>query len=248
VSLEPADLLYFVGSIPLQNSEAVFRTLCGELSLYLRRVPDGETGERIKWIVFQQRMLNEHPAMEVDPAQAPLPVRQSDGTVFREIRRVRMKPHIDPDTVEFKTGYDKAALESYATFRRLRASGDIPTGMRFQVALPTPMATGLMYVSPNGRDRYLRAYGRALLLALQSIVDDIPHADLSIQFDVCQEVLMFENYFPERDPDYQAGPSISSGSWRRRYRLASNLAFIFATGRPTINRSSGSTLPAFWSS
>ena len=31
----------------------------------------------------------------------------------------------------------------------------------------------------------------------------IPHADLSIQFDVCQEVLLFENYFPVREPDYK---------------------------------------------
>jgi hypothetical protein len=58
-------------------------------------------------------------------------------------------------------------------------------------------------VSPIGRDRYLRAYERALLSALQNIVNGIPHSDLSIQFDVCQEVLLFENYFPAQEPDYQ---------------------------------------------
>jgi hypothetical protein len=35
--------------------------------------------------------------------------------------------------------------------------------MRLQIALPTPMATGLMYISQDGRDRYLRAYERSLL-------------------------------------------------------------------------------------
>jgi hypothetical protein len=197
------DLLYFVGSIPLNNSDEVFRTLSRDVGPFLRRIPDGETGERIKWIVFQQRMLNEHPAMEVDPDQPPMPVNQSDGTVFRHIRRVRMKPDVNPDDLVFNTGYEVAALNSYAVFKKLRAEGVISRDVRFQVALPTPMATGLMYVSPNGRDRYLKAYERALLLALDKILAGIPHQDLSIQYDVCQEVLMFENYFPERDPDYK---------------------------------------------
>jgi hypothetical protein len=31
----------------------------------------------------------------------------------------------------------------------------------------------------------------------------VPAEDLSIQWDVCQEVLLFENYFPTRPPDYR---------------------------------------------
>jgi hypothetical protein len=58
-------------------------------------------------------------------------------------------------------------------------------------------------VSPLGRDRYLRAYEHSLLMALDNILGAIPHAELSIQFDVCQEVLLFENYFPVREPNYQ---------------------------------------------
>ena len=197
------DLLHFVGSIPLESSEEVFRHLSGEVGAFLRRVPDGETGERMKWIRFQQAMLDRHPAIEIDATEPPLPVKQSDGTVLRMIERVRLKPGVDPADVVFDTGYDRAALGSFATFKRLREDGTIPAGMRFQFALPTPMATGLMYVSPNGREDYLRCYERALLAALGNIVSHIPHAELSIQFDVCQEVLLFENYFPERDPDYK---------------------------------------------
>jgi hypothetical protein len=197
------DRLLFVGSIPLPSAEDVFRQLSREVGPFLRRMPDGETGERTLWIRFQAKMLAEHPAIEPDPSQPPLPVKQSDGTVLRHIQLVRLKPDVDPDQVEFDTGYDRAALASYRTFRALREAGSIPQGIRFQVALPTPMATGLMYVSPNGRERYLRAYERALLNALRNIVNGIPHSDLSIQFDVCQEVLLFENYFPTREGDYQ---------------------------------------------
>lgn len=198
-----ADLLHFVGSLPYASTEDVFRNVGLEVGEYLRRIPDGETGERTKWIVFQQRMLQQHPAMEVDASIPPLPVRQSDGTVFREIPRVRIKPSLDPAGVTFDTGYDRAAIESYGVFERLRREGTIPDGVRFQFALPTPLATGLMYVSPNGRDDYVRAYERALLEALERILAAIPHEALSIQFDVCQEVLLFEGYFPEKVPDYK---------------------------------------------
>jgi hypothetical protein len=195
--------LHFVGSIPLPSSEEVFRQLNGQVGQYLRRIPDGETGERILWIKFQQKMLLEHPAIELDPTQTPLPVWQADGSVHRHIQLVRLKPGVDLESLEFDTGYDRAALASYQTFRRLREGGTIPPEIRLQVALPTPMATGLMYVSLLGRDRYLRAYERSLRNALDNILGAIPHAELSIQFDVCQEVLLFENYFPVREPNYQ---------------------------------------------
>jgi hypothetical protein len=197
------DLLHFVGSIPMATAEEVFTRLSSDLGAYLRRVPDGETGERTLWIRFQQKMLFEHPAIEPDPTAPPLPVRQADGTVLRHIQLVRLKPSADPDGVEFETGYDRAALASYEIFRRLRDAKVIRPDMRFQVALPTPMATGLMYVSPAGRDRYVRAYERSLLKALGNIVDNIPSADLSLQFDVCQEVLLFENYFPVHELRYE---------------------------------------------
>ena len=198
------DFLHFAGSVPLPNCEDVFRSLSGEVGQFLRRMPDGETGERALWIKFQQKMLLEHPAIEPDTTQPPLPVRQADGTVHRHIQLVRLGPSVDVDSFEFDTGYDRAAVGSYQTFRALREAAIISPEMRLQVALPTPMATGLMYVSPVGRNDYLRAYERSLLKALRAIVSTIPHSELAIQFDVCQEVLLFENYFPVREPNYRA--------------------------------------------
>ena len=79
----------------------------------------------------------------------------------------------------------------------------IPAGVRFQVCLPTPMASGYMYVSPTCIEDYLLTYEKSLLTALRSIVDTIPHQDLSIQWDICQEVLIFEDYFPYRPDNYK---------------------------------------------
>ena len=60
-----------------------------------------------------------------------------------------------------------------------------------------------MYVSPRSHDDYMRAYERALLAALREIVAKVPAADLSIQWDICQEVLVFETYFASRPADYK---------------------------------------------
>ena len=201
---EMADRVQLIGSVPLPDCEQVFRRVGAELGPYLRRLPDGETGERGRWIFFQNAMLRAHPAMEEDPTEPPFRFLQWDGKLIRETMRLRFKPGIDPETVVFETGYDRAALQSYAVFARLRHEGAIPNYVRFQVSLPTPMASGYMYVSPKAREAYLPIYERALLTGLRNIIAAIPAEDLAIQWDVCQEVLVFENYFAERPSDYKA--------------------------------------------
>jgi hypothetical protein len=199
-----SDRVHLIGSIPLPNCEEVFRRVSETLGPYLNRIPDGETGERARWIYFQSVMLKAHPAMELDPTVSPLRFVQWDGKLVREVQLLRFKGGIDPNSVEFDTGYDRAAIGSYAVFKRLRDAGAIPAHVRFQVCLPTPMASGYLYVSPKARDAYLPVYERSLLRALARIVEHIPAGDLVIQFDVCQEVLVFEDYFSDRPTDYKS--------------------------------------------
>lgn len=197
------DRLHLIGSVPLDTSEQVFRRLAAELGPFLSRMPDGETGERSRWVYFQRQMLIGHPAMEIDPTVPPYKFIQWDGKVIREIEQVRFKPGVDPDTVVFETGYDKAALASWDVFRRLRDGGVIGRNVRFQVCLSTPMASGYLYVSQPAREAYLAVYERALKAALSNILRAIPADDLSIQWDVCQEVLVFEDYFTDRPAHYR---------------------------------------------
>ncbi len=201
--MQAGERLHLIGSIPLASSEEVFRTLAKELGPHLNRIPDGETGERSRWVYFQGQMLRTHPDMEIDPTVPLYPFVQWDGKVVREIAQVRFKPGVDPDTVAFETGYDKAAAASYAVFKRLRESGAVAKGTRFQVSLPTPHSSGYLYVSGPARQTYFRVYERALLKALATIVKTIPAADVAIQWDVCQEVLAFEGYFKDRPADYK---------------------------------------------
>ncbi len=195
--------VHLVGSVAMDDAESVFRAAAGELGPWLRRLPDGETGERHRWIYWQREMLLRHPDMELDPTADPLPIVQWDGKLIRETELVRFKDGVDPADVVFETGYAAAARASYATFAELKADGVIGSDVRFQVCLPTPMASGYMYVSPAALDAYLPAYERSLLAALDEILAEVPHPELAIQWDVCQEVLLYEDYFPSRPDDYE---------------------------------------------
>ena len=80
---------HLIGSVPLADAEAVFRTVCGALWSSLLRVPDGETGERRRWIWFQRQMLERHPAIEIDPTVPPFVLKQWDGKILRETPLLR---------------------------------------------------------------------------------------------------------------------------------------------------------------
>ncbi len=195
--------IHLVGSIPLANAEEVFTLISDSLGPYLCRLPDGETGERARWIYWQRTMLENHPQMEVDRDAGTMKLREWDGSLLRETDLMRFKPGVDPAKVRFDTGYDKANIASWRRFSELQASGEIPAHLRYQVALPTPMSSAFMYVSPAAYEDYFPCYERSLLHALANILDTVPAKKLSIQWDICQEVLVFEDYFPTRPANYK---------------------------------------------
>ena len=156
-------LAHLIGSVPLATTEEVLRTLAASLGDLLSRVPDGETGERRRWVWWQRTMLERHPAMEVDREAGLLELRQWDGSLLRRSELLRFKDGIDPDTVAFETGYAEAALASWRIFEGLRRDGVLADGVRFQVCLPTPMSSACMYVSPRSHDDYLRAFYLGLI-------------------------------------------------------------------------------------
>ena len=196
-------MAHLVGSVPLSDTESVLRKVAGQLGSDLKRIPDGKTGQRWRWIFWQREMLNDHPAMEEDTETEPFRVVQWDGQLIRETPFLRFKESVDSSTVKFEAAYAAPAIESFQIYQRLGEEGVIGSDTLFQVCLPTPMATAYMYISPSARDAYLPVYEEALASALQEIQDSIPHNRLSIQWDVCQEVLVFEDYFSVRPEDYK---------------------------------------------
>lgn len=59
--------VHLVGSVPLESAEAVFRTVAAEIGDRLRRIPDGVTGPRSDWIVWQLPVFTSQPQFEVVP-------------------------------------------------------------------------------------------------------------------------------------------------------------------------------------
>ncbi len=200
----PLTRAHLVGSLPYPDADTAFAETAARLGGHLKRIPDGETGERARWIFWQRAKLANHPAMEVAADEDKARIHQWDGKLIREWELFRFRPGVDPAAVEFDPGYAPEAIASHERFRALRAAGTLPADIRFQVCLPTPMAVGYWFVAPGSRPDFFAAYERAFKSDLAKICAAIPHGDLAIQWDVCQEVLAWENYFPNRPETYKA--------------------------------------------
>jgi hypothetical protein len=80
-----------VGSVPLGSAEEVFRTVIAVLGDCLRRVPDGETGDRRYWVAGQRPVFADHPDFEPVPAVAFL-----SGLQMPTITQFRVRDQVDP--------------------------------------------------------------------------------------------------------------------------------------------------------
>jgi hypothetical protein len=197
-------IIHFVGSIPLPDAEAVFRTLAQSAGAYLRRLPDGETGIRKTWIRFLQQVLADNPAIEVAADVPPFKFTQWDGKLLREIPRLRVKPGVTPDPKTFETGYADMAITSWKLFEQLQKAAVIPEGVKFQISLPTPIAPTYNNMIPADRPRLLPALTQHLTGEVAKIAAVIPNDRISVQWDVCQEVLAWEGYYETGPVDFRS--------------------------------------------
>ncbi|MBV9195859.1 MAG: hypothetical protein JO168_17110 [Solirubrobacterales bacterium] len=182
--------VHLVGSVPLGSADEVFKTVARHLGHHVRRIPDGETGDRQQWVQFQLGVLGSRPEFELIENPAPgwenLPP------------TLKLREGVSPDDVDFSgLGYARVASESHARFAWLQDEGTIPAGVRFQVSMPTPPAnaTAWMQFDPQFPMLFER-YTQAMLDELDALLAAIPHEHLAIQWDVCFEVLMFEGWMP----------------------------------------------------
>jgi hypothetical protein len=196
-------IVHFVGSIPLPDTETVFRTLAAATGPHLLRLPDGETGIRKTWIRFLQNVLAENPAIEHADVP-PFKFTQWDGKLLREIPRLRVKPGLTPDPATFTTGYAGMAIASWGLFERLAREGVIPAAVKFQVSLPTPIAPTYNNMVPSDRPLLLPALTEHLLGEVEKIAAAIPNDRLALQWDVCQEVLAWEGYYEPGPVDFHS--------------------------------------------
>jgi hypothetical protein len=181
----PHPALHLVASIALGTVEEVFATVGDLLGPHLRRIPDGEVGGRRMWITWQYPVLRGHPSLRPDPSGAVRPTNRFPLLTLAE--------DADPAALRFgELGYAREARASYLDFLAARASGALPTDIRFQVCLPTPFAVVSSVVVPDALAPVEAAYERAMTGEVAALCRHIPHGDLCIQWDLCNEMVIWD--------------------------------------------------------
>ncbi len=189
--------VHLVGSIPLKDSAEVFQALSASLGARLRRIPDGETGDRSGWIRWQLQVFVDHPMFELATA---------DPDSYTAQGQYRLRPEAASDPLTFgPLGYSAAAKSSYAEFSRLKQEGQIPEGCRFQVSLPTPLAPIAGYVVAKDWAVVGQAYECRMQEELEEIMSFVPASELAIQWDVAVEFRIWENVSPDQADSVKSG-------------------------------------------
>jgi hypothetical protein len=186
----PADHVHFNGSVNLGDAESVMREIASRIPSGLRRIPDGETGDRGNWIMFQlQKFLQLPWLVPVRPAGA------AEGE-YEQLPQLRLGDGADPaQAVWPDIGYADAYLESYRVFTALRGLDVIPAGVRFQVEYPTPLASISGYIVPEQQQALLGSYEQAMFADLGRLLAAIPPDEAAVQWDVAVEFGILEESF-----------------------------------------------------
>jgi hypothetical protein len=200
--------ILLVGGVGLESAEEVFRTLGRMMGSHLPRLTDGETGfARSVWIQCQVPFFFGNPQLEqvepdpekpgqMRPARVPSKGLYSHTAEGRYMGRSRLRAGVSPGDLHFDNlGYADWAIESYGTFKRLQASGDVPQSTRFQVCVPSVRVVCTGRCTPEDLPNILPAYSRAMRNEIARMAGVIPHNELSIQWD-CTEPVAYERADP----------------------------------------------------
>ncbi len=186
----PPDHVHFNGSVNLADADSVMREIASRVPSGLRRIPDGETGDRASWIFFQLQKFLQLPWLV--PARPP----DAAGEDYAQLPVLRLADGIDPAEVSWPDlGYADIYLRSYQTFAALREQGVIPAGVRFQAQYPTPLASIGAFIVPEQQQALLGSYERAMFADLDRLLSQVPHRDVAVQWDVAVEFGVLEESF-----------------------------------------------------
>jgi hypothetical protein len=185
----PPSYVHFNGSVNLADAETVMREIAARVPSGLRRIPDGETGDRGNWISFQMQKFLQCPSLA---AAHP----HDNPAEEYEMPQVRLADGVDPADMTWPDpGYAEAYLESYAIFAGLRDQGVVPAGARFQVQYPTPLASISAYVVAAQQQSLLGSYEQAMFADLDRLLAAVPHDEVAVQWDVAVEFGILEASF-----------------------------------------------------
>lgn len=193
----PVTGVHFNGSVNLADAETVMREISARIPTGVRRMTEGETGDRNYWIFFQREKFAAMPQFE--PVEAP----GESADDYERIPVLRLAPGVSPSDVGWpEIGYASAYGESYRTFQQLQAEGTIPPAVRFQVEYPTPLAAMSM-IDPADQPRLISSYEAAIFADLGQALGTMDHHQIAVQWDVAIEIGLLTGGFGAAQP-YEA--------------------------------------------
>jgi len=101
-----------------------------------------------------------------------------------------------------------------------------------------------MYVSPAAYEDYFAPHAASLLADLANTLDVVPDKKLSLQWDICQEALAFEGYFPTRPANFEAQNFALMGRLGNAVSEPVMLGYHLCYGTPRLQRLDRSTAAA----
>jgi hypothetical protein len=175
--------VHLVGSVPLRDAREVFQTVAGVLGPRLKRIPDGETGERSDWITWLEPAFAKNPALEKSDELFRV---HATGTARV---RYRLKPGKNATQARFENlFYADIAKASYDEFAVLQTQGVIPKGVRFQIDLVPAHSVIWLFLQDDLHQPLDPIYNEALKREIDKIAAALPHDQIAIQFDVASAV------------------------------------------------------------
>jgi hypothetical protein len=181
---------YLTGSINKPTVAEALRFVGSHLQPGVRRVPDGEPGDRANWVLTQTPYFLDNPTLDVVETGGRRLARLRPGTTAADVRF----PAFD---------YQDHAIASYQLFAQSRDRGELAADSKFLVSIPTPFNAVNFFVDFDSQVEIARAYESPLADSVAAIQAAIPHADLAIQWDLPIEDATIEGWFPNPYNDFE---------------------------------------------
>ena len=201
----PPTTVHFNGSVNLPDAETVMREISSRIPNGVRRMTDGETGDRNYWISFQTRKFEQMPEFEtVSVGQAYETTRDAPA-----MPQLRLTEGASAEMINWPDlGYADEYAKSFAAFERMQNEGTIPADVRFQLQYPTPLASVAGTFVPADLPRVAPAYEQALFADLDTALERLPHQQVAVQWDVAVEFGALEGAMGPKLPIDQITPGL----------------------------------------
>ena len=181
--------VHLVGALPGDSPQEALDIAYSTVGPYLRSVPDGETGERRKWVIAIFDMMRGHPDVVVakdyggtyDPAvdvgaADPAEAEGKNWSDFKHIPRLRLRRWWHrPDPAHIKTGIVDSHHSGYPVFEKARAQHGNPQ-QRFQIGVPGDFDMSVCSFGPQtviAKPSFRKAIVRDITTVQRQLGDDV---------------------------------------------------------------------------